>query len=217
MISEHLQCKRRTRHAGSACLTPRSLGCVSSELPVVRLSKALLSVMLNLGAVVLHQGPLLCALRTRRAEPRCQHLASAETFELEATRDSAETLTGAEALTPAWMADALDRVHAYDYTGIARGQVFVAPSWLPGELLQALQSDVNALQERGLFFQDNERSVAGVHAQDWSSINGELSPCAARAALSRLFEALHLELEAVVGGHVGSAAPPVMRLALLAS
>lgn len=82
MISEHLQCKRRTTAAGSACLTPRSLGCVSSELPVVRLSKALLSVMLNLGAVVLHQGPLLCALRTRRAEPRCQHLASAETFEL---------------------------------------------------------------------------------------------------------------------------------------
>ena len=186
-----------------------------------------LSVVLTLAAVVLHQGPLLCArpLRTRRAEPRCQHLASAETLDLEATRDSAETLegaavptlTGAEALTPAWMADALEHVRAHDYSGIARGQVFVAPSWLPGELLQALQSDVNALQERGLFFQDNERSVAGVHAQDWSSINGELSPCAARAALSRLFEALHLELQAVVGGHVRSAAPPVMRLALLAS
>jgi len=168
-----------------------------------------LSVVLTLAAVVLHQGPLLCArpLRTRRAEPRCQHLASAETLDLEATRDSAETLegaavptlTGAEALTPAWMADALEHVRAHDYSGIARGQVFVAPSWLPSELLQALQSDVNALQERGLFFQDNERSVAGVHAQDWSSVNGEPSPCAARAALSKLFEALHLELEAVVG------------------
>ena len=154
-----------------------------------------LSVVLTLAAVVLRQGPLLCArppLRTRRAEPRCQHLASAETFELEATRDSAETL---------------ERVRAHDYGGIARGQVFVAPSWLPGELLQALQSDVNALQERDLFFQDNERSVAGVHGQDWSSVNGEPSPCAARAALSKLFEALHLELEAVVGRHVGSARP----------
>jgi len=172
-----------------------------------------LSVVLTLAAVVLRQGPLLCArppLRTRRAEPRCQHLASAETFELEATRDSAETLEGAAprpTLTPAWMADALERVRAHDYGGIARGQVFVAPSWLPGELLQALQSDVNALQERDLFFQDNERSVAGVHGQDWSSVNGEPSPCAARAALSKLFEALHLELEAVVGRHVGSARP----------
>ena len=189
-------CERRGKH-GTSRAAP-------SSMP--------LSVVLTLAAVVLRQGPLLCArppLRTRRAEPRCQHLASAETFELEATRDSAETLEGAAwpTLTPAWMADALERVRAHDYGGIARGQVFVAPSWLPGELLQALQSDVNALQERDLFFQDNERSVAGVHGQDWSSVNGEPSPCAARAALSKLFEALHLELEAVVGRHVGSGRP----------
>ena len=177
---------------------------------------AVLQLLLAVPTVVLHQRPLLCA---RRALRRAGSLASVQKLDLEATRDSTRDegatlpgLTGAEALTPAWMAHALARVHAHDYSCIARGQVFVAPSWLPGELLRALQSDVAALQERGLFFADNDRSVAGVHAQDWSSINGEPSPCAARASLSKLFEALHLELEAVVGRHVAPSAaiPPPM-------
>ena len=172
-------------------------------------------LLLAVPTVVLHQRPLLCA---RRALRRAGRLVSVQTFvDLETTRDSTEgaalpKLTGADALTPAWMAHALARVHAHDYSCIARGQVFVAPSWLPGELLRALQSDVAALQERGVFFADNDRSVAGVHAQDWSSINGESSPCAARASLSKLFEALHIELEAVVGRHVAPSAaiPPPM-------
>ena len=176
---------------------------------------AVLQLLLAVPTVVLHQRPLLCARRAlRRAGPLA---ASVQTLDLESTRDSTEGatlpgLTGADALTPAWMAHALARVHAHDYSCIARGQVFVAPSWLPGELLHALQSDVASLQERGLFFPDNDRSVAGVHAQDWSSINGESSPCAARASLSKLFEALHLELEAVVGRHVAPSAaiPPPM-------
>ena len=175
---------------------------------------AVLQLLLAVPTVVLHQRPLLCA---RRALRRAGPLASVQTFDLETTRDSTEGatlpgLTGADALTPAWMAHALARVHAHDYSCIARGQVFVAPSWLPGELLRALQSDVAALQERGVFFADNDRSVAGVHAQDWSSINGESSPCAARASLSKLFEALHIELEAVVGRHVAPSAaiPPPM-------
>ena len=195
----------------------------------------MLLLLLAVPTVVLHQRPLLYARRAlRRAGPLAT--GSAQTFDLETTRDAAEgaalpgltgaealtPVTGADALTPAWMAAALERVHAHDYSCIARGQVFVAPSWLPGELLHALQSDVAALQERGLFFPDNDRSVAGVHAQDWSSINGESSPCAARASLSKLFEALHLELEAVVSQHVAASAalwlgssscPPMARLA----
>ena len=171
-------------------------------------SCALLMLLLSLAAVVLHRGPLLCArslrLAPRHAELRCQHLASAETNELKATRDSAETHEGvvtptAAALTPTRMAEALERVRAHDYSCIANGQVFVATSWLPAELLRALQADVSALQVRGQFFEAHERSVAGVHARDWSSISGEPSPSAARAALMRLFEALHLELEVVVG------------------
>ena len=114
---------------------------------------AVLQLLLTVPTVVLHQRPLLCARRAlRRAGPLAASVqtasgwrlaagtASVQTFDLESTRDSTEGatlpgLTGADALTPAWMAHALARVHAHDYSCIARGQVFVAPSWLPGELL----------------------------------------------------------------------------------
>ena len=92
----------------------------------------------------------------------------------------------------------VQRMRAYDYSPIANGQVFVARNWLSDELLQALRADVHGLLGGGKFHEADERSVAGLHEQGWSSVNGQPAASEARAAARALFEALRLELELVL-------------------
>ena len=92
----------------------------------------------------------------------------------------------------------VQRMRAYDYSPIANGQVFVARNWLSDELLQALRADVHGLLGGGKFHEADERSVAGLHEQGWSSVNGQPAASEARSAARALFEALRLELELVL-------------------
>lgn len=93
------------------------------------------------------------------------------------------------------------RVRAHDYSCIARGQVFVAPSWLDDELLRALRADARALLCEGSIPDMDEpigkRLKLELYTRSWR-VPGEANPSDARAAARRLFDKLRIELENVV-------------------
>ena len=90
-------------------------------------------------------------------------------------------------------------VRAHDYSCIARGEVFVARSWLSEDMLRALRADARALLERGEFDDMDEpigrRLKRELYRTDWA-YGDEEWPTPARADARRLFEALRVELAA---------------------
>ena len=94
------------------------------------------------------------------------------------------------------------RVHAHDYSCVARGQVFVAQSWLSDELLKALRADVRHLLDDGFVCDTSEpigkRLKLELFTQHWTA-PGESEPSEARRSARRLFDTLRVELESVMG------------------
>ena len=74
-------------------------------------------------------------------------------------------------------------VNAHDYSCVAEGQVFVAPSWLRGELLEALRADARALLPHIPAFSEpiGERLKLELYPHRWTA-PGERDPSEARAA-----------------------------------
>jgi len=106
----------------------------------------------------------------------------------------------APALTPSTRA--ADIVRTYDYSGIARGQLFVAENWLSDELCCALRRDARTILARGEF-DDTEEPIAKrlkreLYRDNWA-YGDEQAPSEARGEARRLFDALRAELEGVVG------------------
>ena len=98
-------------------------------------------------------------------------------------------------------ASRLKEIRGYDYSCVARGQVFVANSWLSGELLQALRSDLRRLNGIGALQDMDEllgkRLKVDLNTDDWT-VSGESEPSEARAAVRRLIDALRVELEPII-------------------
>ena len=118
-------------------------------------------------------------------------------------------------------------VRAYEYSCIARGQVFVAQSWLSRDLLKALRADARSLLERGAFYEsgltvaskDGITSSAGFPVEPEGTRTrlecnlrrrrhrasaawlapGEEEPSTARESVQRLVEMLRTELEGALG------------------
>ena len=147
-----------------------------------------------------HYSPRSVQLDGRRIRP----VASVQA----ATRDASPAAAGPDdedtrdASPAAAGPDGLWRVRAFDYTCISNGQPFVAPNWLSEELLQALRADARALLQAGKFVDADEtlgkRLKLSCSERDWSA-PGEDGPSDARAATKRLFDALLVELERVLG------------------
>ena len=106
----------------------------------------------------------------------------------------------ASALAPAAAAAAASR--RWDYSVVAQGQAFVAPSWLDDELLQALRADLRSLLDAESVPDVDEpigkRFKLELDTKDWSA-PGEAAPSEARAAMRRRLDELRVELEEAVG------------------
>ena len=106
----------------------------------------------------------------------------------------------ASALAPAAAAAAASR--RWDYSFVAQGQAFVAPSWLDDELLQALRADLRSLLDAESVPDVDEpigkRFKLELDTKDWSA-PGEAAPSEARAAMRRRLDELRVELEEAVG------------------
>ena len=90
----------------------------------------------------------------------------------------------------------------HDYSCIAEGRVFVAPSWLPDNILQALRHDVRSLLDAGALEDHDEllgrRLKLELMPHDWSALD-EAAPSEARAQARGLFDELRGDLEKVLG------------------
>ena len=112
---------------------------------------------------------------------------------------SALVPAGTAGSAPAAAAAAASR---WDYSVVAQGQPFVAPSWLDDELLQALRADLRSLLDAESVPDVDEpigkRFKLELDTKDWSA-PGEAAPSEARAAMRRRLDELRVELEEAVG------------------
>ena len=121
---------------------------------------------------------------------------------------SSYRLALASALAPAGTASSAPAATAaaasrrWDYSVVAQGQPFVAPSWLDDELLQALRADLRSLLDAESVPDVDEpigkRFKLELDTKDWSA-PGEAAPSEARAAMRRRLDELRVELEEAVG------------------
>ena len=113
---------------------------------------------------------------------------------------SALAPAGTASSAPAATAAAASR--RWDYSVVAQGQPFVAPSWLDDELLQALRADLRSLLDAESVPDVDEpigkRFKLELDTKDWSA-PGEAAPSEARAAMRRRLDELRVELEEAVG------------------
>ena len=113
---------------------------------------------------------------------------------------SALAPAGTASSAPAAAAAAASR--RWDYSVVAQGQPFVAPSWLDDELLQALRADLRSLLDAESVPDVDEpigkRFKLELDTKDWSA-PGEAAPSEARAAMRRRLDELRVELEEAVG------------------
>ena len=113
---------------------------------------------------------------------------------------SALAPAGTASSAPAAAAAAASR--RWDYSVVAQGQPFVAPSWLDDELLQALRADLRSLLDAESLPDVDEpigkRFKLELDTKDWSA-PGEAAPSEARAAMRRRLDELRVELEEAVG------------------